>query len=284
MPRRLPYRPDPFAAAVSLFSRTLTPFAPFKWLGRCLRGRPVFSEVSVPLRRGGAGLDGLTIAFVSDLHAGNFMGRSEVEQTFAAVASRRPDLLALGGDIIDHRAEELRLLRGLFDEKPPLGVFAIRGNHEYRAPDLDLWTRILEGWGVQVLLNRGVPLERNGDRLWLAGVDDLGWGRPDLARALHGRDAGDPIVLLAHEPDHFREAQRAGVDLTLSGHTHGGQIVIRGWTPVRHTSHGYWRGRFTEGGCTLYVGRGAGTTALPIRFGAPPEVPIVRLVVAGDSS
>ncbi|MHC4471542.1 MAG: metallophosphoesterase [Planctomycetota bacterium] len=283
MATRNPNRPDPIHFAFYVFAKLLSPVPALRWIGRHLRGEATLTDVDFELSRGGPGLDGLTIAFVSDLHLGNFMERAEVESLFARIAARRPDILALGGDLVEHRPDELALLHEALGPRPPLGIFAIPGNHEHRSPSLRPWVRALEPLGVQVLLNRGVAIVKGGDRLWLAGVDDLSRGAPDLDRALEGREEGDPVVLLAHEPDFFREAVRAGVDVTLSGHTHGGQIAIRGWTPVRHTKYGYWRGRFEEGGSSLYVGRGAGTTALPIRIGAPAEVPIVRLLTRTDS-
>ena len=140
-----------------------------------------------------------------------------------------------------------------------------------------LWRSFLEEHGVEVLTNRGRRLERNGESLWLAGVDDLTHGEPDLAAALAGARDHEPIVLLSHHPDMFVEASWVGVDLTLSGHTHGGQITPFGWTPFRHTRLGYWRGHFEDAGAQLYVGRGIGTTGVPLRIQAPPELPILRL-------
>ncbi len=263
----------------------------FKWLyplrlGRWLRQRLerglIFSEVELRLRRGGPGLHGLRIAYVSDLHAGNFMTEADLCRIFERVVRFEPDLVCLGGDLIEDRAEQILLLgKGLSLLQPPLGVFAVPGNHEYEVePGLGLWRSTLEEHGVEILLNRGLRLRRNGESLWLAGVDDLSFGRSDLARALHGASEDEPILLLAHHPDLFHEASHVGVDVTLSGHTHGGQITFFGRTPLRHTLLGYWHGFFEEDGAQLYVGRGAGTTKLPLRLNAPGEVPLIRLLTA----
>ena len=116
--------------------------------------------------------------------------------------------------------------------------------------------------------------------LWLCGVDDLTEGAPDLRAALQGRRPGETTVLLSHHPDFFFEAAAADVDLTLSGHTHGGQIRVGGRAPIHHSRFGYEQGWFQEGNCRLYVGRGIGVTVLPIRIDAPPEIPMVQFARA----
>ena len=122
-----------------------------------------------------------------------------------------------------------------------------------------------------------------GASLWVAGVDDLTEGEPRLTHALDGRHPDEPVLLLSHHPDYFFESSQMDVDLTLSGHTHGGQIVLFGMTAIRHSSLGYHQGLFERQGCRLYVGRGVGVTVLPLRIGAPPEIPLLRLVVQGGS-
>ena len=119
---------------------------------------------------------------------------------------------------------------------------------------------------------------RNGAGFWLCGVDDLSLGDPDLDAALDGRNPAEPTVLLTHHPDYFRESVCRGVDLTLSGHTHGGQVTFFGWVPVLHSEFGFNAGAFEHDGCRMYVGRGLGVTFLPVRIGARPEVPIVTLL------
>ena len=102
---------------------------------------------------------------------------------------------------------------------------------------------------------------------------------PGLAKAaLAGRAPDDPVILLAHRPDTFLAASDLGVDLTLSGHTHGGQIRILGWTPFKHSRYGFWLGSHERGGSRLLVSRGAGVTTLPLRVGSPAEVPLVRIL------
>lgn len=250
-----------------------------RWLRRRLDDALCLEEAHLPLGRSGPGLAGLRIAWLSDLHAGHFMTEDDLCRIFERVADCEPDLVLLGGDLVDRRAEEILLLgKALSLLRPPLGVFAVPGNHEYDVePDLGLWQSFLGEHGVEILTNRGLRLERGSSSLWLAGVDDLTHGRPDLAGALDGVREDEPAVLLSHHPDMFCEAAWAGVDLTLSGHTHGGQITLWGRTVLRHTRLGYWRGRFESDGAWLHVGSGVGTTHLPLRIHAPAEIPLIRL-------
>jgi predicted MPP superfamily phosphohydrolase len=158
------------------------------------------------------------------------------------------------------------------------GAYVAMGNHDYYT-DGEHLVRTLEREGLTVLRNRGLALERAGSRLYLAGVDDTWSHRDDLDRALAQRPAGVPTVLLAHDPDLFPQAQGRGVELTLSGHTHGGQLAFPGIRSLslarlftRWTSGIYRRGR-----SWLYVNHGAGTTGPPARLGAPPEIAVITL-------
>lgn len=266
--------------STATINRTLDRLPPGRWMHRYLQRSLEFTEVAIPLRRGGPGLSGLRIAYISDIHAGSFMNQADLCRIFAAVAEREPDLVCLGGDLINTREREILMYRdavALID--PPLGTFAVPGNHDhFYGEDLGTWAPFLREIGVTVLNNEGVRLHHGGADLWLAGVDDLTEGEPDLRAALTGSRPDEPIVLLSHHPDFFFEAAAVGVDLTLAGHTHGGQIKIFGKAPIVHSRFGYLSGMFEEGAARLYVGRGAGLTLLPIRIGARAEVPIVTLL------
>ena len=261
-------------------SQMLYALAPGRWLRRRLERGLQFNEVELRLGRGGRGLHGLSIAYISDLHAGCFMTEMDLCRIFERVARYEPELVCLGGDLIEQYPEHVLLLgKALSLLQPSLGIFAVPGNHEYDAePELGLWRSTLEQHGVEILINEGRRLTRGGESLWLAGVDDLTRGTPDLGAALAGAQEEEPVLLLSHHPDFFCESAYVGVDLTLSGHTHAGQITLFGRTPMRHTLLGYWRGWFEVDGAQLYVGSGAGTTRLPIRIHAPGEVPLIRLL------
>ena len=237
------------------------------------------SPVELRLARGGDGLDGLRIALVSDVHAGTFMDEADVARMFEQVAEARPDLVCLAGDLVNDRPEQMLCFRRpLQTLAPRFGVWAVPGNHEYAAErDLKLFRDVLSEAGVRLLLNEGERLLVRDSPLWMAGVDDYNLGAPDVPLAVHGADPDEPILLLSHHPDLFPESASLGVDLTLAGHTHGGQIVLGGRTPLRHTRLGFWRGHFRARGAQLYVSRGVGVTILPLRIGARAEIPILTL-------
>ena len=249
-----------------------------------------------------AGLTRTTrIAFLADLHVGPFVRRGSLTRWFDAALATRPDLIALGGDIVDQRAprdlgplfEEIERLVGSAradagrggvgsDRDDAVGaplVVAVLGNHEYRRfrqprPFLN----DLRALGVTTLVNEGTLLDGG---LYLAGADDHRHGRPDLRATLAARPAGAPTVLLSHNPD-LLPMVPTDVDLTLCGHTHGGQVRLPGIGPVV-TSSTYGR-RFAAGmvrGPALgYVSRGLGVGYLPIRWDCPPEVTVVTLRAA----
>lgn len=251
-------------------------------LGRWLHAR-IFAGlevaiVDVALPGPAPGFEWPTIAFLSDLHAGHYMTAADLETLAGLLEGLRPDLVCLGGDLINHHAEELELLGpALARLRAPLGVFAVPGNHDYVEPGrIDGWCAHLEARGVRVLKNRGVRLTHRGRSFWLCGVDDLTEGEPRLGEALAGRRAGEPALLLSHHPDLFSEASARGVDLQLSGHTHGGQMRFFGWAPIHHSRNGWVNGLYERGDSRLYVGRGAGVTALPLRIGTRSEITLLR--------
>jgi len=249
-----------------------------RWLHRRLLASLEPESVEIELPGAPSGAEWPSIAFLSDLHAGHYMTGADLEVLAARVMAAAPDLVCLGGDLINHFEEELAflvpLLQGL---RPPLGVVAVPGNHDYVEPgELDGWRTLLERHGVRVLVNHGMRLEHRGGSFWIGGVDDLTEGEPRLSEALAGRRAGEPTLLLSHHPDLFREASAHGVDLQLSGHTHAGQIKILGWAPVHHSRFGWVEGFYARGTSRLFVGGGAGVTALPLRIGTRSVLPILR--------
>ncbi len=267
------------ASATAAVNRFLDLLPIGHWVHRRIHRRLELPELTLWLREGVRGLDGLRIAFVSDVHAGSFLGEEDLTRVFERLQAASPDLVLFGGDLINTREREILLFRRpLACLRPRYGMFAVPGNHDhFFGPDIGLWQSFLQDNGVEVLMNRGCRIEHGGGSLWLCGVDDLTEGAPDLAAALVGRREREPAVLVSHHPDFFFEAAAVDVDLQLSGHTHGGQIRIGGWAPIHHSRFGYERGWFVENDCRLYVGRGVGVTVLPLRIDAPPEIPIVTL-------
>jgi predicted MPP superfamily phosphohydrolase len=227
-------------------------------------------------------LDGLRVALVSDLHAGApHVREARIERLVAALGARRPDLVLLLGDYVDPTvALGTRVAPGavaarLGALRAPLGVVAVLGNHDW-ADDGPGMRAALRAAGITVLENDAVPA---GDRLWVAGVEEARFGRPDVGRALRDVPDGAPVILLSHDPDVF-PAVPARVALTVSGHLHGGQVgvpvVRRPFLPSRFGER-YARGHVTEGGRHLFVTTGIGTTGLPVRLLAPPEAVVLAL-------
>jgi predicted MPP superfamily phosphohydrolase len=257
--------------------RALVPTFAGRWLRERLHGALELSRTDVPFPHAGA--RPMRVAMLSDLHAGHFTTADDLARLAERVAAEEPDLVCLVGDLVNQRWQEVRLLgRALELLRPPLGVLAVPGNHEYyRAGEVEAWSDFLCERGVEVLRNRGVRRAHAGGELWIGGVDDLSEGEPDLERALAGRRSGEPALLLSHHPDVFLEAAARGVDLTLSGHTHGGQVRLFGWIPLHHSRHGFTDGLFRRGDSHLYVGRGVGVTALPFRIGVRAEAALLNL-------
>jgi uncharacterized protein len=286
--RRTPLR-RAFAETLANVNRVLDWLPIGRWLHRRIQRNLVMPELQLASAHLGVGLDGLRIAFVSDVHAGSFLDEQDLCGIFELIAEQNPDLVLFGGDLINTRERELLLFRKPLQRlRPRFGMFAVPGNHDhFWGPDIGLWTSFLQDQGVTVLLNQGQRIEHGGASLWLCGVDDLTEGQPDLSRALAGRRHGEPSILLSHHPDFFFEAAAVDVSLTLAGHTHGGQIRWRGKAPLHHSKFGYEQGWFEENDSRLYVGRGVGVTLLPIRIDAPPEIPMITLravVPAGSST
>jgi predicted MPP superfamily phosphohydrolase len=228
-------------------------------------------------------LDGYTIAQISDVHAGLFVGEREIEEGFAIVRSLRADLVVATGDLVDFDARYAPwLARRLSDVRGKDGVVAILGNHDYYA-GYTLVIPAMRDAGIDLLVNEGRMIRRaDGGGFALLGVDDLWAARsggvgPDLDRAIAQVEPDAARVLLAHQPN-FLSASRGKVGLQLSGHTHGGQINP-GFRPADLIMR-YVSGRYEDDGTTMWVNRGFGVAGPPSRIGAPPEVTKVVLVSA----
>ena len=236
------------------------------------------SEADIELA-GFGGDRGLRVLVLSDIHAGPFLRARTLQRTIERLMTLEPDLILLPGDFATVRtcevADVVPVLQLL---EAPLGVFGVLGNHDYYTRDTRGVSRLLENAGVQLLRNRGVPIERDGARLFLAGVDDLLEGRVELDRAVGSADPNVPIVVLSHNPDVFPMAVARGISLMIAGHTHGGQVRIPGLPVlVRMSRYRFDEGRFRCGESELLVTRGLGVTGLPLRFACAPEALHLRL-------
>jgi predicted MPP superfamily phosphohydrolase len=223
-------------------------------------------------------LDGLRIVQLSDIHLSAFTSREQIERAVDRANDLEADIVALTGDYISKErqyaapcAEILGRLRARY------GVFAVLGNHDHWT-DAALITDLFRAEGITVLINEGMRFEQQGASFWLAGVDDTMVGLEDLSLALAGSTDNEMKLVLAHNPIILRRAARAGVDLVLSGHTHGGQVT---WRSEKSASgrprRRLLRGLARQGATQIYVTRGLGTVVLPIRYGCPPEVSLLEL-------
>lgn len=244
---------------------------------------------TVELARLSPALDGMRIAQISDIHYEQFTEPYYVREVVAHINRLAPDLVLLTGDFIsegpasDWRDAQMsepcaEVLSGI---KCPQR-WCVLGNHDARV-NPEIVTAALESHGLPVLANAHVPFERNGARLWIAGVKDVGVSDPDLHQATpHGlQTAHEPVILMAHEPDFAdRVVRHGGVDLMLSGHTHGGQIRLPfvGALYLPPLGRKYVQGLFhLQNGLQLYVNRGIGSVGVPFRFDCRPELTMITL-------
>ncbi|MEJ2855401.1 MULTISPECIES: metallophosphoesterase [unclassified Saccharothrix] len=242
-------------------------------------GAPQLKTIPVHLTKLDRRFAGYRIAVVSDIHLGPLLGRAHTERIVRMINEQQPDLVAIVGDLVDGTVEELgEAAAPLRDLVSTHGAFFVTGNHEYYS-GFEPWLTELDRLGVHPLRNERIRVERAGASFDLAGVNDVTGATfedgPNFARALEGRDQSTPVVLLAHQPVQAYEAAKHGVDLQLSGHTHGGQmfpfhLAVGLQQPVR-------TGLEVVDGVQVYTTNGAGFWGPPVRVGAPPDISLVEL-------
>jgi predicted MPP superfamily phosphohydrolase len=247
-----------------------------RWSHRCgLQGRLGVTRHDVSLPAGRALPGPLRIAFASDFHAGPTTDPAIFARMFEQIAQEQPDVLLLGGDFVSGHARNAAVLaEGLAACRPPLGKFAVMGNH-------DLWTddallrSMLAAAGVDVLVNRNVTLAAPFESVSLCGMDEPWTGRPDAA--LTFADAAATRILMIHSPDGLLLSRGHRFDLALAGHTHGGQVALPGGHPIivpdGPLCRQYCYGRFeVEDNGVMVVSRGIGCSTIPLRLNAHPEL------------
>lgn len=238
---------------------------------------PDVKTMEIVLPRLPAELDGLRIVQLTDLHASRLLQAPWLQAVVNKTNALKPDLILITGDLVDGspraRVDDVQPLKDL---RARYGVFAIPGNHEYYV-DYVHWLPAFEHLGLHMLLNEHVLITHNGRDLVLAGVTDKAaqpfkLPEPDIIKALKGAPAGDPVILLSHRPGGALVNAGQGVDLQLSGHTHGGQILgphlIAKWA-----NEGFVSGLYAVAGMQLYVSNGTGLwNGFPVRLGRPSEI------------
>ncbi len=236
--------------------------------------------------------EGFRIAQLSDIHIGPFMAAEEIRR-YVGIANRlKPELVALTGDFVTwDPSTQFAVVDALAGFQAPLGVYGCLGNHEMWARVEDSITRLFARRGIRILRGERALIESGGNVINLIGVDyqtrsPMGPRGQRLVREyLQGVDRlmapGVPNILLSHNPNTFDRAAELGIDLSLAGHTHGGQVTLEFIHPDLSPSRlitPYVKGWFQKPGGQLYVNRGIGTIGVPIRFGAPPEITVYELV------
>ncbi len=228
-----------------------------------------------------AALEGLRIGLLSDLHAGRVTSRGTLHRAVDLLMEQRPDVIAITGDFADRRSEDYApAFEALTPLRAPLGVYVVPGNHDH-AVGIGGWYRAMRGAPHLLDATNRYHMRSVGDvRLCIAGVDDLEEADPEVVLPPPGDR--DFTLLLAHNPDSAELARRSydAVDLIVSGHTHGGQVRLPGVGAVERKSDIYDAGLQRRPWTQVYTSRGVGSTLLPIRFGARPEVALLELTGA----
>jgi predicted MPP superfamily phosphohydrolase len=230
------------------------------------------------LREWPSAFEGLTVAFLTDLHCSPLTPPAYLSRVVEETNQLQPDLILLGGDYVTDGTEYIRPVAEVLGRlQAPLGVYSVLGNHDHlNAPEMV--RSALRHRGIVDVNNSGHWITRGDSRIRIGGVGDLWEDKQDLDRALSGVTDRDAVILLSHNPDYAMELIDPRVKLVLSGHTHGGQILLPGVGPVvTNTNFGLVSGLHDFVTFQLYVSRGLGTVVVPMRYRCPPEVALLTL-------
>ena len=235
-------------------------------------------QIEIRLKRLPKNLEGFRLVHLSDIHHSPFTDIEHISRAVKVANSLKPDMFVLTGDYVSHESAYIAPMAEVLGKlESEFGTFACLGNHDHWT-DAEMVTDLLREANIKVLINEGVRFKAKDASFWLAGVDDYMVGKTDLRAALRGSFPDEMKMLLAHNPIIVRRAARVGVDLMLSGHTHGGQIKLRDdekrILPRRKLKNGLYRRKDTQ----IYITRGIGTVVLPVRYGCPPEISLLELV------
>jgi len=226
-------------------------------------------------------LDGLRLVQLTDIHLSPFLSRSQLDRAIAVANETRAHVALVTGDLITTGLDPLDdCLRSLAGLRAEAGVFGCMGNHEIYARSERYTETQGAHYGIRFLRNARVPLRFGDATLNLAGVDYQSYRKPYLAGAESMVEPGAFNVLLSHNPDVFPVAARQGYQLTIGGHTHGGQVrleILHADLNVARFFTRYVDGLYRQGSSSIFVSRGIGTISVPARFGAPPEVALLQL-------
>lgn len=251
-------------------------------VGTVKRNDYKIEKVKIKIRNLPDEIRGLTIGLISDIHSGIFMTEEDMFEYMQALNSLKPDLILLPGDFITSDPEEIYPFINVFKNlKAKYGIFATLGNHEFFGRQPQKIAKIIEENGIRVLRNESEKVEINGEEIFIVGIDDLRYGA-DLDKAIRNVNKEKIKILLSHKPYDFPRFARNQIQLTVSGHTHGGQIVFARIddtyiAPASIVSK-FVAGHYKIGDSHLYVTRGVGVVGLPLRLNCPPEITQIILV------
>jgi predicted MPP superfamily phosphohydrolase len=268
-------------------------------------------EVEIPIPNLPPALNGMRIAQLSDIHIGSYMPAAQVRRAVGMANELKSDLTVVTGDFITGRWDPLEdCIRELSQLRAPLGVWGCNGNHEIYAEAEAASAELFHKYGMKLLRQESAELKWHGSALNLIGVDyqrqhDAGGNRPQMLHGLEPLVRRDiPNILLSHNPNSFPRAAELGIELSLAGHTHGGQVRVeildRQWSPAEfltpYVAGLYERPLFTPStlgddelsnlrpnsslptpSASIYVNRGLGTIGAPVRLGVPPEITLINL-------
>lgn len=243
-------------------------------------------------------LKGTTIAIISDIHSSVFMVREEMERYAREVNALKADMIFVLGDFVNSKLREVYPFAEAFTMlKAPYGVFGVTGNHDYYTGEIESVAREVGQAGIRLIRNENLSIEKNGEKLWLLGIDDgdiydirsyREQGKTEkgtIENMMKGVPEHAPKLFLCHKPYPFEEYSQLGISAMFSGHTHGGQVVIAQLDNI-NLSFASLASRYVAGlyrarsnpKAQLYVTRGVGTVGIPIRLNCPPELTHVVLV------
>lgn len=230
-------------------------------------------------------LDGFTITLVSDIHSSIFMTKPEMEKYVALINELGSELIVIPGDFVNGQTDEVYPFAEAFSKlQAHFGAYGVLGNHEYYAGNVEKIAQEVNACGIRLLRDEHATIGRNGAAFSLLGVDDIRTPKmatEKIGAAAHGSHPGIPRILLCHRPYFLPQASERNVQLMLSGHTHGGQVVLGHFgntyiAPASLASQYVW-GSYRYGATDMYVSRGIGTVGLPIRINCPPEITQITL-------
>ena len=249
--------------------------------GIVTRNRLELNEVDVPIPNLPKDLHGLRITQVSDIHLSDFLNERELARAIDMANATRPDLMLVTGDLITRPGDPLdAAIRQIARLRAPAGVFGCHGNHEVYCRTEEYITEVGKRIGIDFLRKRARSLRFGNATLNLAGVDYQRFHQPYLVGTEELVAPGAFNVLLSHNPDVFNVAAKQGFDLTIAGHTHGGQVnfeILHRNVNVALAFTPYVRGLYRQGPSAIYVSSGIGTIGVPMRLGAPAEIAVLRL-------